>query len=78
MFRVQAAGVERLLSRPPVTAEQLKYLDLDNITALDSVQRHFGFLPLAPSADLQYVRQVTAADGFKILLGCMPKRLRDH
>jgi NADH dehydrogenase len=78
IFRIQAAGIERLLSRPPITAEQLKYLHLDNITELDSVQRHFGFLPLAPSADLQYVRQVTAADGFKILLGCMPKRLRDH
>ncbi len=78
MFRIQAAGIERLLSRPPVTSEQLKYLDIDNITELDSVRRHFGFMPLAPSADLQYVRQVTAADGLKIILGRMPKRLRDH
>lgn len=78
MLRIQAAGIERLLSRPPVTAEQLKYLDIDNITELDSVQHHFGFLPFAPSADLQYVRHVTAADGLEIILGRMPKRLRDH
>jgi uncharacterized protein YbjT (DUF2867 family) len=78
ILRLQAAGIERLLSRPPITSEQLKYLDIDNITDLDSVRRHFGFLPLAPSADLQYVRQVTAADGLKIIFGRMPTRLRDH
>jgi len=78
IFRIQAAGIECLLSRPPVTSEQLKYLDIDNVTELDSVRRHFGFVPLSLRADLQYVRQVTAADGLKIVLGRMPKRLRDH
>jgi len=78
VLRAQAAVIERLLARPPITSEQLKYLDIDNIADPDSVQRQFGFVPLPPSAHLRYVRQVTAADGFKIVLGRMPRRLRDH
>lgn len=78
ILRVQAAVIERLLARPPITTEQLRYLDIDNITDPDSVQRQFGFAPLPPSAHLTYVRQVTAVDGLKIVLGRMPRRLRDH
>lgn len=74
VMRAQAAVMQRLLPRPPVTVEQLKYLDLDNVTDLDSVQRHFGFAPLAPSADLEYVRRVTAGDGLRVLFGRMPRR----
>lgn len=35
----------KILRDPPVTREELKQLNNDNITELESVQKHFGFKP---------------------------------
>ena len=39
--------LDRLVKDPPVTPAQLQQIGFDNITDLDSVQRHFGFAPRA-------------------------------
>lgn len=39
--------LEKFMSNPLVTSAELAQLDLDNITDLDSVERCFGFKPLA-------------------------------
>lgn len=38
--------MERLLPDPPVTSVELKQMGRDSITALDSVEREFGFKPV--------------------------------
>ena len=78
VMRPQVRLMEMLLPRPPATSEQLKNLGIDNVTDVESVQNYFGFRPLAPSNDLEYLRKVTRKDGITISLGRMPKHLRDH
>jgi NADH dehydrogenase len=45
-----------LFKDPPATLGELRQLGLDNIAALDSVFRHFGFAPEPLEAHLEYVR----------------------
>lgn len=42
-----AAMLEAVLPRPPITRAALGLFTFDNVTALDSVQRNFGFAPLS-------------------------------
>lgn len=48
-----AAAFASVLPSPPVTSDQLRMLEQDNITALDSVEKHFGFAPTALNEALQ-------------------------
>ena len=73
-----AALMETFMPRPPVTREQLKMLRLDNTTALDSVERSFGFAPKPLRGNIDYVRNVGYGDALRINLGLMPGRIRDH
>ncbi|MDA8105661.1 MAG: complex I NDUFA9 subunit family protein [Nitrospiraceae bacterium] len=41
-----AASAMRLFPSPPVTADQLKMLEQDNITDIDSIYGYFGFQPM--------------------------------
>jgi len=56
LMRLVALAMERAMSNPPVTSVELAQLDLDNITDLGSVERHFGFKPVAISQKLSYIR----------------------
>lgn len=47
--------MEKILKDPPVTLEELKQLDVDNVTELESVQRHFGFTPRPLLQGLNYL-----------------------
>lgn len=49
-----------VLPRPPLTSHQLKMLALDNITALDTVKRNFGFEPKPMSEVIAYLREKTS------------------
>jgi nucleoside-diphosphate-sugar epimerase len=52
-----AVGVmERVLKNPVLFSDQLKTFELDNVTALDSVERQFGFKPLPLRAGLGYLQ----------------------
>ena len=73
-----AAVMEKFMPKPPVTREQLKMLGLDNTTAVDSVERTFGFAPRPLRGNIDYVRNVGFRDALKINLGLMPERIRDH
>ena len=69
---------EKLYSKPPVTKDQLAMLQVPNYPDSDSVQRTFGFTPKAVRGNITYVRRVTWGDGVKMLLGRMPRHIRDH
>lgn len=43
--RIQAAAMRRLLPHPPLTTAALELFEFENATALDSLDRNFGFHP---------------------------------
>jgi uncharacterized protein YbjT (DUF2867 family) len=45
LMRPVVKGMEIVLPKPPATTSLLDLLNVDNTTALDSVERHFGFTP---------------------------------
>lgn len=46
IMKLGAALFSKVLSAPPVTSDQLRLLEQDNICALDSVSRQFGSMPM--------------------------------
>lgn len=46
LMKLSATIFEKVLPAPPVTSDQLRLLEQDNICALDAVERHFGFKPM--------------------------------
>lgn len=47
LARLGAAMMEAVLPKPPITRAAMGLFDFDNVAALDSVQRTFGFAPLS-------------------------------
>lgn len=45
LMKLSTLFLETLLSSPPVTSDQLRLLESDNICDTDAVERHFGFRP---------------------------------
>ena len=45
LMRFSASVFEKILSDPPVTSDQLRLLEQDNICDPKSVEKHFGFVP---------------------------------
>ncbi|MSQ40226.1 MAG: complex I NDUFA9 subunit family protein [Dehalococcoidia bacterium] len=72
------ATIMGVLPRSPVTRQQLAMLAIDDVTGLDSVERHFGFQPRPLRGSLDYVRRLTYLDAVKATLGALPKHIRDH
>ena len=64
--------------RPAITLDQLKMLGIRNVGEPGIVEQTFGFTPKTVEGNIDFVRSVTAADGFKIAMGFMPSRIRDH
>jgi uncharacterized protein YbjT (DUF2867 family)/predicted Ser/Thr protein kinase len=50
---VGAAVMEAILPRPPLTKAAMALFSFDNVTDLDSVERHFGFAPRSFSQYMQ-------------------------
>jgi nucleoside-diphosphate-sugar epimerase len=69
---------EKLFSKPPVTQDQLAMLQVPNYPESDTIQGVFRFSPKPVRGNIDYVRRVTWGDGFKMLLGRMPRHIRDH
>lgn len=64
LLRLAVPLLERLLADPPVTAVELKQMEMDNTTDPDAVEKHFGFKPrpLARGlAELQGRRKILPA-----------------
>lgn len=55
-MRLVARAMQLVLSKPPVTTQQLAMLAKDNVTALDAVQAQFGFEPRRLPDALSYIR----------------------
>lgn len=55
-MRLVASVMERTMPNPMVTPSQLDMLALDNVTALDSVERLFGFAPARLEERIDYLR----------------------
>ena len=77
-MRAMATVMECILPRPPVTREQLRYLDLDSVAQEDSVEREFAFAPQALEENLGYIRSLRLRHAMAMLLGVMPRQVRDH
>lgn len=46
LMKLGAAIFEKVLPSPPVTSDQLRLLEQDNITDLNTVENNFGFTPM--------------------------------
>lgn len=57
LMRPLAQVMEWVLTKPPLTREQLKMLALDNITETDSVMRNFGVQPHRLADSLDYIKR---------------------
>ncbi|MBI5632901.1 MAG: complex I NDUFA9 subunit family protein [Nitrospirae bacterium] len=52
-MKITTSILERFLPSPPVTSDQLRLLEQDNISAVDTISRNFGFEPITFSAALR-------------------------
>ena len=66
------------MPRPPITTDQLKMLSIRSVAELGEVERVFGFTPRPMEGNIDFVNLVGVADGIQMLLGSMPRRVRDH
>lgn len=55
LMRPAVILMEKLSSNPPITKDELDALELDNITEIDALQKHFGFMPLGIKEGLNYL-----------------------
>lgn len=63
---------------PPVTPNQLRMLRLDNVAGPNDFEARFGFTPRSMRGNIDYVRSVGLGDALRIVLGKMPRHIRDH
>jgi hypothetical protein len=45
IMKFSASLLENILDSPPVTSDQLRLLEIDNICDVDAVEKNFGFKP---------------------------------
>ncbi|WP_084413241.1 complex I NDUFA9 subunit family protein [Desulfovirgula thermocuniculi] len=57
LVRLAVPLLERLLPDPPVTAVELKQMEVDNTTDPDAVEKHFGFKPRPLARGLAELRR---------------------
>ena len=70
--------MELLLPRPPVTMHQLAMLPVPNYAEIGAVETVFGFKPKPLDGNIDFVNKVRFRDGMRIVLGFMPRHIRDH
>ena len=70
--------MDTLLSKPPVTTDQLKMLDINNTADVYSVESNFGFEPMSLEDNIGYIKEITVLEALKISMGNMPSQIRDH
>jgi len=70
--------MEAVTSNPPTTTSQLELLALDNITDINSVEKTFKTKPRSLEGNIRYIQNTSLLEAWKIVLGFMPKRIRDH
>ena len=58
LMRPAVIAMEKLMRHPPVTLIELAQIEVENTTDLNSVERLFGFKPLALSQRLDYIKSL--------------------
>lgn len=70
--------MEAVTPHPPATTSQLEMLALDNVTDIDSVERTFRMNPRPLEGNIGYIQNISRWEAWRIALGFMPRRIRDH
>ncbi|MFH1559958.1 MAG: NAD(P)H-binding protein [Chloroflexota bacterium] len=70
--------MEAVTPHPPATASQLELLALDNVTDVDSVEKTFKVKPRSLEGNIRYIRGMSLMEAWRIALGFMPRRIREH
>ena len=70
--------MEALIPHPPATASQLELLAIDNVTSIDTVAKTFKMQPRSLEGNIDYVHGISLLDAWRIVLGLMPRHIRDH
>ncbi|MQF48641.1 complex I NDUFA9 subunit family protein [SAR202 cluster bacterium AC-647-N09_OGT_505m] len=78
LMKVLTRIMETVIPNPPATTSQLEMLALDNVTDIDSVEKLFKVKPRPLEGNIRYIRNMSLLDAWRIALGFMPKRIRDH
>ena len=78
LMKLMTRVMEAVLPNPPATSSQMELLSLDNVTALDAVERAFRFKPRPLEGNIGYIRDASRLDSLRIAMGFTPKRMRDH
>jgi hypothetical protein len=78
LMRAVAAVSQGIMLRPPITTDQIKMLGIRSVAEMGEVERVFGFTPQSLEGNIDFVNSVGRADGIQMLLGAMPRRIRDH
>ncbi|MBI4220708.1 MAG: NAD-dependent epimerase/dehydratase family protein [Chloroflexi bacterium] len=67
-----------LMETPPVTPDQFRMLRYDSVGKPGLVESEFRFKPRPLRGNIDFVRSVTYWDAVRIMLGRMPRHIRDH
>lgn len=66
------------MESPPVTPDQFRMLRYDSVGKPGLVESEFRFKPRPLRGNIDFVRRVTYCDAVRIMLGRMPRHIRDH
>lgn len=66
------------MKSPPVTSDQLRMLRYDNVAKPGGVEEEFRFKPRPLRGNIDFVRMVSYWDAVRIMIGRMPRHIRDH
>ncbi|MBI4220524.1 MAG: NAD-dependent epimerase/dehydratase family protein [Chloroflexi bacterium] len=78
LMKPTVAAMSLVMKSPPVTPGMLRSLSIDNAAKPGVVEREFRFKPRSLHGNIDYVRNVTYRDALRIMLGSMPRHIRDH
>lgn len=67
-----------LMESPPVTPDQFRMLRYDSVGKPDLVESEFRFKPRPLRGNIDFVQNVTYWNAVRIMLGRMPRHIRDH
>jgi uncharacterized protein YbjT (DUF2867 family) len=70
--------MEAVTQNPPATTSQLNMMALNNITDIDAVEKTFKMKPRHLDGNIGYIHSISRVEALKIILGFMPKRIRDN
>ena len=78
LMRTVVRIMELLMPNPPASSEQLRMLNIDNVASGPSFEVLFDRPPRPMRGNIAYVTRVGTFAALRIMLGRMPKHIRDH